>query len=292
MKVLLTGASGQLGSHLREVLPVNGHELLAMDSASLDISSREQVLTCASDCPDVIVNAAAYTAVDKAESDVDKAFAVNEVGVRHLVELAKLLNIPLINVSTDYVFDGRASVPYVEDYPVSPLGVYGNSKRAGEALLESSDVLFVNIRTSWVFSEYGNNFLKTMLRLGCERDSLSVVSDQIGCPTYAGDLAVAINNILFYYSKNKTLTSGHFHYCGDQQTSWFGFAEYIFSIAKSNRVISMSPQLSPIVTKEYPTPAIRPLYSVLNTQKIRSTYGCIPSDWKSAANKVIARLAT
>lgn len=292
MRVLLTGASGQLGSHLCDVLPASGYDLLALNSASLDISSRDQVLARAADCPDVIVNAAAYTAVDKAESEADKAFAVNETGVANLIELAGLLDIPLINVSTDYVFDGSASEPYTEDYPTSPLGVYGESKRAGELLLESSSIPYVNIRTSWVFSEYGNNFVKTMLRLGKERESLSIVADQVGCPTYAGDLAKEIVRILDGYADEDQWVGGHFHYCGDQQVSWFEFADYIFSVAKCNGLISSKPALSPIVTKEYPTPADRPLYSVMSTEKIHSTYGCASSNWKVAIKLVINRLAS
>ena len=289
MKILLTGAAGQLGSHLCDLLPVKGHELLAFNSAELDISSREQVLTHTADQPEIIINAAAYTAVDKAESVQDKAFAVNETGVKNLIELAQKLKIPLINVSTDYVFDGSASEPYTEGHPTSPLGVYGQSKRAGEVLLEQSDVPFVNIRTSWVFSEYGSNFLKTMLRLGKERNSLSIVSDQVGCPTYAGDLAERICVILDYYSKKNELISGHFHYCGDHPVSWFDFAEYIFEVAEREGLISNAPYLAAIATEDYPTPAARPAYSVLNTERLRHEYACLPSDWKKATLKIITQ---
>ena len=290
MKVLVTGAAGQLGSHLCELIPAEGFELLAFSSQELDITSEQQVLTLASSEPAIIVNAAAYTAVDKAEVEFDQAYAVNEQGVANLVKLAEQLNIPLINVSTDYVFDGSAQEPYAEDQVTSPLGVYGKSKRAGEMILERSNCEFVNIRTSWVFSEHGNNFLKTMLRLGKARDALSIVADQRGCPTYAGDLARGICALLSYYQTNQALVVGHFHYAGDTEVSWFEFAKEIFSTAQSGSYLESAPALSAIATSEYPTPAARPAYSVLSSTRFQAAYGHAPSDWKVAIKTVLAVL--
>lgn len=290
MKVLVTGAAGQLGSHLCEMIPAEGFELLAFSSKELDITSEQQVLALASSKPSIIVNAAAYTAVDKAEADIDQAYAVNEQGVANLVKLAERLNIPLINVSTDYVFDGSAQEPYTEDQVTSPLGVYGESKRAGEVILECSSCDFVNIRTSWVFSEHGNNFLKTMLRLGKDRDALSIVANQRGCPTYAGDLARGICAVLSYYQSNQALMVGHFHYAGDIEVSWFEFAEEIFSAAQSSAYLESTPVLSAIATSEYPTPAARPVYSVLSSGRFQAAYGHPPSDWGRAIKTVLAAL--
>lgn len=289
-RVLLAGAKGQLGSLLLNCLREAGYEVKGGDVGELDITDLQSVMRIQSWAPDIIVNAAAYTAVDKAESEEELAYTVNALGVKHLLALAQALKCPLINVSTDYVFDGQASSPYRVEEKTSPLGVYGRTKRAGEEFLEASDHSFINIRTSWVFGENGNNFVKTMLRLGKERDSLSVVADQRGCPTYAGDLAKAILVIVNRYRNDGFFANGHYHFCGYEEASWFEFAETIFEVANTTGVLERSPSLTPISTSDYPTPAARPAYSVLDCSKISGVYDIEPSDWKKALSKIIPEI--
>ena len=289
-RVLLTGAKGQLGSLLLNYFREAGYEVKGGDVGGLNITDLESVMRIQSWVPDIIVNAAAYTAVDKAESEEELAYAVNALGVKHLLALAQALKCPLINVSTDYVFDGQASSPYRVEEKTSPLGVYGRTKRAGEEFLEASGHSFINIRTSWVFGENGNNFVKTMLRLGKERDSLSIVADQRGCPTYAGDLAKAILVIVNRYRNDGFFANGHYHFCGYEEASWFEFAETIFEVANTAGVLERSPSLTPISTSDYPTPAARPAYSVLDCSKISGVYDIEPSDWKKALSKIIPEI--
>lgn len=290
MRVLMVGSRGQVGSLLATQLLQAGFETKALNSQELDISSKESVLGWQSWKPELIINAAAYTAVDLAESESEKAYAINEGGVKNLLLLASLCNCPLFNISTDYVFDGSSVRPYGESDPVSPLGVYGHSKRAGELQLELSGQLFINIRTSWVFGENGNNFVKTMLRLAQQRDSLSVVADQVGCPTYAGDIAAALVSLADQFRAGKEMHWGHFNYSGAEVVSWYGFAEYIFQQAYRAGVIPKEPAVSPIKTEEYPTAAQRPEYSVLSTAKIRELYGIEASDWQSAVSGLMPKL--
>ncbi|MGI1669186.1 MAG: dTDP-4-dehydrorhamnose reductase [Neptuniibacter sp.] len=289
-RVLLTGAKGQLGSLLLEYLREAGCEVKGGDVGELDITDLESVMRNQDWSPDIIVNAAAYTAVDNAESEEELAYAVNALGVKNLLVLSQELKSPLINVSTDYVFDGQASSPYRVEEKTSPLGVYGRTKRAGEEFLEASDHSFINIRTSWVFGENGNNFVKTMLRLGKDRDSLSIVADQRGCPTYAGDLAKAILVIVHRYRNDGFFANGHYHFCGNEEVSWFEFAETIFEVANAAGVLKRRPTLTPIPTSEYPTPAARPAYSVLDCSKISGVYDIEPSDWNNALNKIIPEI--
>lgn len=290
MRVMLVGAGGQLGSSLVGRLMAGEFEVKALTSSALDITSAGSVAAWAEWQPELIINASAYTAVDRAESDVEQAFAVNKEGIKNLIALAKVVECPLFSVSTDYVFDGSASRPYKEGDRLSPLGVYGRSKRAGEVELENGGVPFVNIRTSWVFGESGNNFVKTMLRLGLERDSLGVVADQIGCPTYAGDIAAAIVTIAEKYRNSEGLVWGHFHYCGDIPVSWFGFAEAIFQQAAEAGLLQNMPQVKKITSDDYPTPAKRPAYSVLDCSAIKESYGIEPSCWQRGLKEVIRKV--
>ena len=284
MKILLTGSKGQLGLCFQDRLP-QGWDCLALDSSALDISSREAVLAVVSEYqPDVIVNAAAYTAVDKAEGDAARATAVNAHGPENLAFAANAVQARFVHISTDYVFDGSADVPYVETDAVNPLGVYGKSKLAGELLAQLLHPQAIIIRTAWVFSEYGNNFLKTMLRLGHDRDTLGVVADQHGCPTYAGDIAEAIIDLLKAES-----SKGIYHYCGDNSVSWHQFAEEIFRQAVEQNKLPRAPVVNAITTDQYPTPAARPAFSTLSTEKIQQL-GIQPSDWQSAITKVLGRL--
>ncbi|MBN3132405.1 MULTISPECIES: dTDP-4-dehydrorhamnose reductase [Pectobacterium] len=282
MKILLTGANGQLGRCFQDRLPAEW-EILATDSAELDITNLEHVeRTVKQFKPDAIVNAAAYTAVDKAESEPELAAKINVTGPENLAIVASKQGIRLVHVSTDYVFDGNATEPYREDSVTNPLSVYGKTKLAGEQAVAKASSEAIIVRTAWVFSEYGNNFVKTMLRLGKERDALSIVGDQRGCPTYAGDLAQAIISLL-----DKNAEGGIYHYCGDEEVSWYEFAEEIFKFAVQNSVLSKAPTLASITTQQYPTPAHRPVYSSLSGEKLKKQ-GVNFSGWRVALEKIVS----
>jgi len=284
MRILLTGANGQLGRCIQDRVP-KGCEIYAASSAELDITNADKVLSVVSEFkPNVIINAAAYTAVDKAESESDLAMLVNAVGPENLAIAAKEHRARLIHVSTDYVFDGNSETPYLESDPTNPLGCYGKSKLDGELAVAKVLPDSIILRTAWVFSEYGNNFLKTMLRLGSERETLGIVADQYGCPTYAGDIAIAIFQLI-----NKNSEGGIYHYCGDRSVSWHQFAEEIFHQAVSLNKLPGSPSLNPLSTNEYPTQALRPAYSILSTSKA-VMQGIQPSKWKVAVGYVIDKL--
>ncbi|WP_420065408.1 dTDP-4-dehydrorhamnose reductase [Pectobacterium colocasium] len=281
MRILLTGANGQLGRCFQDRLPAEW-EILATDAAELDITDLKQVEEAVKAFqPDAIVNAAAYTAVDKAESEPELAAKINVTGPENLAIIASKQGIRLVHVSTDYVFDGNATEPYREDSATNPLSVYGKTKLAGELAVAKASSEAIIVRTAWVFSEYGNNFVKTMLRLAKERDTLSIVSDQRGCPTYAGDLAQAIISLL-----EKNAESGIYHYCGDKEVSWYEFAEQIFKVASKRKVVSSAPTLTAISTEEYPTPAKRPKYSALDCLKINKL-NISQSNWLKKINDII-----
>lgn len=281
MRILLTGANGQLGRCFQDRLPV-GWKILATDSSELDITDLAHVEQAVKDFqPDAIVNAAAYTAVDKAESEPELAEKINTTGPENLAVVASKQGIRLVHVSTDYVFDGNATEPYNEDSATNPLSVYGKTKLAGEQAVTQAAPEAIIVRTAWVFSEYGNNFVKTMLRLAKERDALSIVADQRGCPTYAGDLAQAIISLL-----EKNAEGGIYHYCGDKEVSWYEFAESIFDIAVDKSRLIDIPSLKPIPTTDYPTPAYRPTYSTLACDRVKKL-GISLSEWKNALQKTI-----
>ncbi|ACT07678.1 dTDP-4-dehydrorhamnose reductase [Dickeya chrysanthemi Ech1591] len=284
MKVLLTGANGQLGRCFQDRLP-QGWSVLATDTDSLDITDEAQVqATVASWQPDAIVNAAAYTAVDKAESEPELAARINVAGPEYLARAARQQGARFIHVSTDYVFDGTATRPYIETDATHPLGVYGQTKLDGERAVLKVNPAAQIVRTAWVFSEYGNNFVKTMLRLGRERDSLGVVADQRGCPTYAGDIADAIIGVL-----QQQAEGGLYHFCGDEEVSWHAFADAIFAVADKQQLLSRVPTVNAITTEQYPTPAARPAYSTLNCTKI-ARLGISPSAWRAALSVIIPKL--
>ncbi|SBS25769.1 dTDP-4-dehydrorhamnose reductase [Marinomonas aquimarina] len=290
MRILLTGKNGQLGRCFQDAVAGSKHELFAFDSTELNIASAQQVTAIFAEVkPDIVVNAAAYTAVDKAETESEMAHAVNEAGVKHLAQAAESLGIPVIHVSTDYVFDGLAVEPYKPSDQTAPQGVYGASKLAGEQALAQVATRYLVLRTAWVFSEYGNNFVKTMLRLATERNALSVVADQYGCPTYAGDLAKAILALCDQYEQTGELAWGVHHYCGDLPTSWHGFARTIFAKGLKHGAIDKIPQLTAISTDQYPTPAKRPEYSVLNTDTL-AELGVQASNWLMALDRVMNKL--
>ncbi|CAI0797991.1 dTDP-4-dehydrorhamnose reductase [Serratia grimesii] len=285
MRVLLTGAAGQLGRCFIDRLPADW-TLMAADSQKLDITDPTAVLSAVTQFkPDAIVNAAAYTAVDKAESEPEKAKAINAEGPGFLAAAAAKLDIPFVHISTDYVFDGTASAPYCENTPCSPKSVYGQTKLDGELAALKVNPKTIVIRTAWVFSEYGNNFVKTMLRVGTQRGELGVVSDQYGCPTYAGDIAEAIIAML---SKSQ-LSYGVYHFCGDTAVSWFDFAQSIFEEAQASGLYPHHVKVNPIASHEYPTPASRPAYSILSNDKIRAL-NLRPSPWKQQLKTVLQKI--
>lgn len=283
MKVLLTGANGQLGLCFQDCIS-DSIKLTALSSKELDITCKASVQKTVNTLkPDVIVNCAAYTAVDKAESELEQAHAVNCQGPENLAYAAAMLDIPLIHVSTDYVFDGNATEPYLPTDATSPQSVYGHTKLAGEQAIKAITSKYIIIRTAWIFSEYGNNFMKTMLRLGANRDELGIVADQIGCPTYAGDLAKCILNFITLVKSNANTIYSTYHFCGGEQVSWYEFANAIFDEAKAKKALATKPLLKELATSEYPTPAKRPKYSVMRDTSPHVTF----SDWRLALKKII-----
>jgi|SRR5690554_1244526 len=290
VKVLITGAAGQVGSELVKSAPA-GFEVVGYNSSELDITNIQQVRQIvAEQAPALIINAAAYTAVDKAEIDVERAYAVNETGVKNLAQAALALNIPVFHISTDYVFDGTATEPYKETDPVGPTGIYGASKLAGEQALANSGVKHIILRTSWVFGAEGNNFVKTMLRLGKERDTLGLVADQHGCPTSAASIA----NVLWQLAQKDTeegeLPWGIYHFSNAPATTWYGFACEIFKQAVEAGMLGKEPIVNAITTTDYPTPAKRPIWSVLDTKKIQHVINCDNWSWKPELAVVLREL--
>ena len=285
MRILLTGSKGQLARCFRDRLP-ESWELIATDSSSLDITDIDAITQMVNNFqPDAIVNAAAFTAVDKAESNVDSAFAVNATAVHNLASAARAIHARFVHVSTDYVFDGNGKVPYRETDCPNPQSVYGKSKLAGELLALDANPDSVIVRTAWLFSEYGGNFVKTMMRLAGEREQLSVVGDQYGCPTYAGDLASAIIALLHQPSSR-----GIFHYGGNKSVSWFEFTQAIFQTASTQIPGFKAPELKAIASSEYPMPTPRPSYSVLDCRRIESEVGVKASDWRKALTEILTKL--
>ena len=288
MKVLVLGCKGQLGRCLNDQLKNTNYEVMYTSRDQIDVSEFEDArIKITHIAADVIINASAYTAVDKAENDKVTAELINHLAVNNLATICFELGCWLIHISTDYVFDGNSKAPYLELDQTNPQGVYGHTKLAGELAIQSSGCKYLIIRTAWVFSEYGDNFLKTMLRLGSVCDELSVVGDQVGCPTYAQDLAKVIV-IMMAQLNEEILASGTFHYCGDQLCSWYEFARVIFEEAKmSGRETPGS--IHSILTSDYPTVAERPGYSALDCHKIRNTFGIKPSDWNSGVKNVVSK---
>ena len=285
--ILVTGSNGQLGSSIKALVSEYPNaQFTSVNREDLDLSSSETIQAFfSSNQYDVIINCAAYTAVDKAESEPELANQINHLAVKQLAEIAKQQDITLIHISTDYVFDGQSYKPYIESDTVNPQSVYGETKLKGEqAFLEVNPIGCI-IRTSWVYSEYGNNFVKTMQRLGKERDALGVIFDQIGSPTYAGDLANAILMIIeFDRVKQLQKENKVFHFSNEGVCSWYDFAKSIFEISQ------IQCDVSPIETKDYPTPATRPHYSLLNKAKIKQTFALSIPYWKDSLQTCIKRL--
>ena len=278
MKILVLGSKGQLGQCLYDQLLSTDHDVVYTSRDQLDIAdfnrTKRRLLELS---PDVVINATAYTAVDKAEKDHEVADLINHLAVANIAGACHELACWLIHISTDYVFDGRSNVPYKEDDQTNPQGVYGKTKLQGEKAIQSSGCRHVIIRTAWVFSEYGNNFLKTMLRLGAERSELRIVGDQVGCPTYAQDIAKAIITILESF-KSKEVTSCLYHFSGNFCCSWAVFSKAIFDEALELKIIASKPNVVAITTNEFPTLAKRPAQSQLNSNKITTNFGIESSD--------------
>ncbi|MDB5199859.1 MAG: rfbD [Chitinophagaceae bacterium] len=284
--ILVTGSGGQLGMEIwklterypsykflfttREDLPIDNFELVK------NFFEQQQIDCC--------INCAAYTAVDRAESEKDKAFLINADAVGNLAAICKAHQAQFIHISTDYVFDGTSSTPYKEEDRVSPVNVYGASKLRGEELVLNNNSAAVIIRTSWVYSSFGHNFVKTMLRLLTEKESINVVNDQYGSPTYAGDLAAAIMMIVEKGDSENSQT-GIFNYCNSGVTTWYEFARAIKKYIKSKCAIN------PIASSQYPQPAKRPQYSVLDTTKIKETFGITIPKWKDSLHTCLSFLS-
>lgn len=285
MKILITGANGQLGRSLM-VAPVTPGEFtwIPTDYPGLDITDSSAIdHWLETTHPDALINCAAYTAVDQAEQEPDKARNINAKGPSLVALAAKKNGIPFIHISTDYVFRGDFKVPYRETDPTGPLSVYGQTKLEGEQAVIQAGGPSIILRASWLYSEFGKNFVLTMLRLGRERNELGVVMDQTGCPTYAGDLANAIITILkILRSRPEAFTNPRiYHYCNNGEVSWFEFAREIFVHA------GLSCKIVPLRTDQYPQAAVRPAYSVLDTSRIRDEFGVLIPDWKTSLVKCL-----
>lgn len=290
MRVLITGCNGQVGHCLVRILSnTENVSLLAVDREELDVTDKKSVSDKVKAFkPTIIINAAAHTAVDKAEDEVELAFAINRDGPKYLAEVAQEVDAAIIHISTDYVFEGNKVGEYVENDVTNPQSVYGASKLAGEIAVAEVCDKHVILRTSWVFGEHGNNFVKTMLRIAESRNELSIVGDQFGGPTYAGDIAKALVKIATSISNGDSVEYGVYHYSGLPHVSWYGFANRIFDNAVVQGVLRDKPKLSSITTEQYPTPAKRPKNSKLSTEKISNSFAIDASDWKAAILKIKA----
>lgn len=290
MRVLITGCHGQVGCSLTEQLAkCENITVLALDRDYLDITNQEAVNAAVTEFrPTIIINAAAHTAVDKAEEEVELSYAINRDGPKYLAQAAQDVGAAILHISTDYVFEGNKVGEYAESDRTNPQGVYGVTKLAGEvAVFEACDRHII-LRTAWVFGENGNNFVKTMLQLGATRDALNIVGDQFGGPTYAGDIANTLIQIAQRIDYGDTVEYGIYHYSGLPHVSWYEFAETIFDKALEQGVSNKKPILTSITTEQYPTPAKRPCNSCLSTDKIDNAFSIEASDWKMALNNIQA----
>lgn len=293
MKLLLLGGNGQVGRELRRSLAPLGELVVATrdgagGDAAADFDNADAVADLvARTAPGVVVNAAAYTAVDQAEADPDAALRANALAPGAIAAACGRLGALLVHYSTDYVFDGSARAPYGEDAATAPLGVYGASKLAGEQAVRASGARHAILRTAWVYAAHGRNFLLTMLRLAGERDQLRVVADQFGAPTPAGWIADATADIV----RRGVPEAGTWHLVARGETSWHGFASEIVRQAHAAGLIDRVPHVLPIASAEFPTPARRPAYSVLDTTRLQREFGLVPPDWRTGLERTISELA-
>ena len=281
--ILVTGSNGQVGSEIRELASKYSYNFFFTDRNNIDITNKDNIKEyCQTNNINVIINCAAYTAVDKAETDIENADLINRKAVKKLSIVAKELNIKLIHISTDYVFDGKNFKPYVEEFQANPQSIYGKTKLDGENEMRDINPLnSIIIRTSWVYSYYGNNFVKTMLRLGKEKEELGVIFDQVGTPTYAKDLAITILDIVPQIENHKVEI---YNYSNEGVLSWYDFAKEIMKMAKLNC------KINPIETYQYPTPAKRPHFSLLNKSKIKLKFNLEIPYWKDGLDDCLKRL--
>jgi len=285
--IAIIGCNGQLGWELVRQGGSLGLKVLALDLAEIDITRPESIAGClAPGAVRLVINAAAYTAVDLAETEKKRAFEVNRDGPANLAGFCAAAGIPLIHISTDYVFDGSKAGAYREDDPVAPIGVYGQSKAAGEAEVRRKSPQHLIVRTAWLYGVHGNNFVKTMLRLSRERKTIKVVDDQTGCPTYAADLARAILSMADHILAGKKTPWGTYHYCGKGMASWHGLAQEILSLAKQYASLRVK-TIEAIRTAEYPTPAKRPFNSALDCSLVEKTFNIHPKPWRESLAQMI-----
>ena len=289
INILVTGSNGQLGSEIKELSSKYEYKFFFTDRSNIDITKKESIKTfCQTNNINTIINCAAYTAVDKAESDEINADLINRKAVKKLALVSSELNIKLIHISTDYVFDGKAYKPYVEEFQTNPQSVYGKTKLDGEnELIKINPKNSIIIRTSWVYSSYGNNFVKTMLRLGKEKTELGVIFDQIGTPTYAAHLAMAILDIIPKLGTANSFGADNiqiYNYSNEGVLSWYDFAKEIMKMAKLNC------KINPIETFQYPTPAKRPHFSLLNKSKIKTTFNIEIPYWKDGLDECLRKM--
>jgi dTDP-4-dehydrorhamnose reductase len=284
MKLLITGGNGQVAYDLVRLARAQQIDFIAPSRAELDIADLYSVMTALEQFkPDFVVNTAAYTQVDRAEQEILQSFAVNAEGAKNLAIACEKFHCPLLHLSTDYVFDGKQNYPYIETDHVAPINVYGNSKLLGEEEIHQYGKNFIILRVSAVFGVHGNNFVKTILRLARERETLRIVSDQITCPTPAADIAATLLEIC------KNPQWGLFHYCGEPVISWYEFAKNIIEQASRYEVLRVK-EIEAITTADYPTPAKRPHYSVLNCEKFKKTFHLQQPDWRIGLTNVITTL--
>ncbi|MBP1495884.1 dTDP-4-dehydrorhamnose reductase [Acinetobacter nosocomialis] len=300
MKILLLGKNGQVGWELQRALQPLG-EVIALDRStgleglSGDLANFDQIKqTIEKFQPNIIVNAAAYTAVDKSESDQEMADLINHLAVKNLAELCQIHHILLIHYSTDYVFNGEGTKAWTESDLTDPVNLYGNTKRLGEIALEQSGCAFINFRTCWVYGSHGNNFIKTMLKLASNREELSIIHDQIGAPTGAALIADVTAQALKYYSlmgaqQQKDLL-GHYHLAAAGECSWFDYAQFVFELAKQKGQSLAIQKVNAIETTAYPTPAKRPLNSRLNTNKLQANFKIHLPNWKLGVAQVLEEI--
>jgi dTDP-4-dehydrorhamnose reductase len=290
MRILLTGANGQVGWELSTRGGQWGLEVLALDRSDLDITNPVSVSKEVNRSNvSLVINAAGYTAVDQAESEPELAFAVNRDGPAYLASACGKAGIPLVHISTDYVFDGQKEGAYLVTDPVSPLSVYGKSKAAGEVEVRKHLREHFILRTGWVYGIHGHNFVKTMLSLGREREVVQVVDDQYGCPTYAADLAETILRIAARFLEGGQIHWGTYQYCGKGVTSWYGFAEQIFALARKHVFLKVK-RIEPITTAEYPTLAKRPANSVLDCSLVGRCFGIVPRPWNQSLARMLEEI--
>tara|TARA_R110002072_G_scaffold121618_3_gene255687 strand:+ start:8637 stop:9524 length:888 start_codon:yes stop_codon:yes gene_type:complete len=287
-QILVTGSEGQVGVELKRLAEQRGINSIYANKEELDITQLARLERVVEEKqPSIIINAAAYTAVDKAEGEVDTAISVNKEGSANLAKVCKSANIPLLHISTDYVYDGKKDSPYFESDRPNPESIYGKSKWEGEEAIQKELQEHIILRTSWVFNSSGQSFPKTMLQLANERDTLNIVDDQFGSPTWAGDIAGVLLDIAIRHIQKQDINWGLYHYTGAPVTTWFGFAKTIIEQASQQGILKQMPTLNAISSNDYPTAAKRPKNSVLNCQKISRELGVMQTDWHVGLEKIL-----